>query len=122
MSSAPHERYIAITVKEERYISGTTKYPPLLSPLLVRRTSRGTRMIITGFTGPYTLNTKILAKTDYLFHICGAQAGFRTLRSSRVHYSCTLNYGTRCCIRIGRGTTSFSKARSKGCRDSIRIG
>ena len=36
MSSAPHERYIAITVKEERYVSGTTKYPPLLSPLLVR--------------------------------------------------------------------------------------
>src|SRR5262245_61931482 len=71
MSSAPHERYIAITVKEERYISGTTKYPPLLSPLLVRRTPPGTRMIITGFTGPYTLSSKILAKTDHLFHICG---------------------------------------------------
>ena len=28
MSSAPHERYIAITVKEEAYVSGTTKYPP----------------------------------------------------------------------------------------------
>src|SRR5438477_422808 len=38
MSSAPHERYLAITVKEERYVSGSTKYPPLLSPLLVRQT------------------------------------------------------------------------------------
>src|SRR5436309_2011466 len=54
MSSAPHERYITITVKEERYISAKTKYPPLLSPLLVRRTPRGTRMMITGFTGPHT--------------------------------------------------------------------
>jgi len=70
MSSAPHERYIAVTVKEERYVSGTTKYPPLLSPLLVRRTPRGTRLVITGFAGPYTLTDQILSKTDQLVHIC----------------------------------------------------
>src|SRR5687768_4023503 len=29
LASAPHEKYIAFTVKEERYVSGTTKYPPL---------------------------------------------------------------------------------------------
>src|SRR5215470_7687867 len=69
MSSAPHERYIAITVKEERYVSGKTKYPPLLSPLLVHRSPRGTRMSITGFTGPYTLNAKILSKTKNIVHI-----------------------------------------------------
>ena len=28
MVSAPHERYLAVTVKEERYASGQTKYPP----------------------------------------------------------------------------------------------
>jgi len=85
MSSAPHERYIAITVKEERYISGTTKYPPLLSPLLVRRTPRGTRMIITGFTGPYTLNSKILLKTSQLVHICagsGSVPNFAIIKSA----------------------------------------
>ena len=43
MSSAPHERYLAVTVKEERYVSGATKFPPLLSPLLVKRTLRGMR-------------------------------------------------------------------------------
>src|SRR5215475_5951039 len=59
MSSAPDERYLAITVKEERYVSGVSKYPPLLSPLLVKRIPRGTRMVITGFTGPYTLNARI---------------------------------------------------------------
>ena len=51
LSSAPHERLLAITVKEERYTSGLTKYPPLLSPLLVKRTTRGMRLVITGFTG-----------------------------------------------------------------------
>src|SRR5437016_10200222 len=85
MSSAPHERYIAITVKEERYISGKTKYPPLLSPLLVRRTPPGTRMMITGFTGPYTLNARILEKTNHLFHICagsGSVPNFSIIKSA----------------------------------------
>jgi len=35
------ERHLAITVKEERYVSGATKFPPLLSPL--QRSSDGTR-------------------------------------------------------------------------------
>src|SRR5215475_11445895 len=26
MTSAPHERYLAVTVKEERYVSGSTRY------------------------------------------------------------------------------------------------
>ena len=51
MCSAPHERYLAVTVKEERFVPRTTKYPPLLSPLLVKRTVRGMRLVVTGFTG-----------------------------------------------------------------------
>jgi ferredoxin-NADP reductase len=85
MSSAPHERYIAITVKEEAYVSGTTKYPPLLSPLLVHRTPRGTRLIITGFTGPYTLSSRVLAKTNHLVHICagsGSVPNFAIIKSA----------------------------------------
>ena len=70
MSSAPHERYIAFTVKEERYVSGVTKYPPLLSPLLVRRTPRGASVKITGFTGPYTLSKTVLSQADRIVHIC----------------------------------------------------
>jgi 3-ketosteroid 9alpha-monooxygenase subunit B len=85
MSSAPHERYIAFTVKEERYISGITKYPPLLSPLLVQRTPRGSRLMITGFTGPYTLTPKIVAKTEQLVHICagsGSVPNFSIIKSA----------------------------------------
>src|SRR5512138_3075636 len=55
LASAPHERYLAITVKEERYQRGVTRYPPLLSPLLVKRTARGMRLTVVGFTGPYVV-------------------------------------------------------------------
>ena len=70
MVSAPHERYLAVTVKEERYASGQTKYPPLLSPLLVKHMARGQRLAVTGFTGPYTLPEDIEARTDHLVHLC----------------------------------------------------
>ena len=70
LCSAPHERYLAITVKEERYVSGLTKYPPLLSPLLVWRTPRGTPMEVVGFAGPYTLPADIESRTQHLVHIC----------------------------------------------------
>lgn len=67
LSSEPGEKYLAITVKEERYIQGKTLFPPLLSPILAKRTSRGTPMVITGFTGPYTLKDPI---PETLIHIC----------------------------------------------------
>jgi 3-ketosteroid 9alpha-monooxygenase subunit B len=70
LCSAPHERQLAVTVKEELYVSGLTKYPPLLSPLLVWRTPPGTRMVVTGFGGPYTLPPDIESRTDHLVHIC----------------------------------------------------
>ncbi len=70
MCSAPHERYLAVTVKEERFVPNVTKYPPLLSPLLVKRTVRGMRLVVTGFTGPYTLPPDITSKTDHIVHIC----------------------------------------------------
>lgn len=69
LTSAPHEKYIAITVKEETYVSGITRFPPLLSPLLVRRLARGTRLQLTGFTGPYVLPEDVEQKTDHLVHV-----------------------------------------------------
>ncbi|HUL58675.1 MAG TPA: oxidoreductase [Anaeromyxobacteraceae bacterium] len=69
LASEPGERYLAITVKEERYVSGGTKYPPLLSPLLVHGIPRGTHMVITGFTGPYVLPPDPEQKTDHLVHL-----------------------------------------------------
>ena len=83
MSSAPHEKYLAITVKEERYERGATKYPPLLSPLLVKRTVRGHKLVVTGFTGPYTLPADAESRTDHLVHLVagsGAVPNFSILK------------------------------------------
>lgn len=70
LTSAPHEKHLAITVKKEQYISGQTKYPPLLSPLLVHRLAPGTCLVITGFTGPYVLPPDIEQRTDHIVHLC----------------------------------------------------
>jgi 3-ketosteroid 9alpha-monooxygenase subunit B len=79
MSSAPHERYLAVTVKEERFVPNVTKYPPLLSPLLVKRTVRGMRLVVTGFTGPYTLPADIASQTEHVVHICAGSGSVPNL-------------------------------------------
>jgi ferredoxin-NADP reductase len=70
LTSSPDEKYLAITVKEERYISSFTPFPPLLSPILARRTARGQRMVITGFTGPFTFNEEVRRDSENVLHIC----------------------------------------------------
>lgn len=70
LASAPHERYLAITIKEERYYSGETSYPPLLSPLLTYYIPVGTHMVISGFTGAYTMPDDIADRTDNIVHLC----------------------------------------------------
>jgi ferredoxin-NADP reductase len=79
MSSSPHERYLAVTVKEERFVPNVTKYPPLLSPLLVKRTVRGMRLVVTGFTGPYTMPPDITSKTDHIVHLCAGSGSVPNL-------------------------------------------
>lgn len=79
MVSAPHERYLAVTVKEERYTSGQTKYPPLLSPLLVKRTVRGMRLVVTGFTGPYTLPDDVESRAEHIVHLCAGSGSVPNL-------------------------------------------
>ena len=89
MSSAPHERHLAVTVKEERYVSNVTKFPPLLSPLLVKRTLRGMRLVVTGFTGPYTLAPDVDAQTDHIVHVCagsGSVPNFSILKFALAHH------------------------------------
>ena len=90
MCSAPHERYLAVTVKEERYVSGLTKFPPLLSPLLTKRTTRGMRLVVTGFTGPYTLPADIESKANHIVHVCagsGSVPNFSILKHALANHS-----------------------------------
>jgi ferredoxin-NADP reductase len=89
MCSAPHERYLAVTVKEERYLSGMTKFPPLLSPMLVKRTVKGMRLVVTGFTGPYTLPADVERETDHIVHVCagsGSVPNFSMLKFALEHH------------------------------------
>jgi len=89
MCSAPHERYLAVTVKEERYVSGLTKFPPLLSPLLTKRTTRGMRLVVTGFTGPYTLPADIESKANHIVHVCagsGSVPNFSILKHALANH------------------------------------
>ena len=75
-------------MKEERYVSGVTRYPPLLSPLLVKRTTRGMRLVITGFTGPYVLPDDVEQQTDHLVHVVagsGAVPNFAMVKWALVH-------------------------------------
>jgi ferredoxin-NADP reductase len=69
LASAPHEKNLAITIKEEGYVTGVTKYPPLLSPLLVHKTPVGTRIKAVGYTGPYVLPEDVENRTDHIVHL-----------------------------------------------------
>ena len=70
MASAPHEEHLAITIKEERYESGETLYPPLLSPLLTYYIHEGRRLVISGFTGAYTFPTDVCERAEHIVHVC----------------------------------------------------
>ena len=70
MASAPHEEHLAITIKEERYESGETPYPPLLSPLLTYYIQEGRRLVISGFTGAYTFPADVYERTEHILHVC----------------------------------------------------
>jgi 3-ketosteroid 9alpha-monooxygenase subunit B len=69
MASAPHEP-LAITIKEETWVPGQEKYPPLLSPFLVHEVQPGMAMTVAGFTGPYHLPVAIEKGTDHIVHLC----------------------------------------------------
>jgi len=69
LASAPHEPYVGITVKEEEYWSGETKYPPLLSPYLVHCVRTGDRFEIQGYGGPYTFPDDLEERASQIVHL-----------------------------------------------------
>ncbi len=70
-------------------MSGLTKFPPLLSPLLTKRTTRGMRLVVTGFTGPYTLPADIESKANHIVHVCagsGSVPNFSILKHALANH------------------------------------
>lgn len=85
LASAPHEPLVAITVKDEEFIPGLTRYPPLLSPLLVHGRLTGARLKVTGFLGPYVLPDDVEQRTEHLVHLVagsGAVPNFAILKDA----------------------------------------
>jgi len=69
LCSAPHEKRLAFTIKEEPFVPGETPYPPLLSPLLVHAASAGLVLTVTGFSGTYVLPDDVDARADTVLHL-----------------------------------------------------
>jgi 3-ketosteroid 9alpha-monooxygenase subunit B len=67
MSSAPDDRYVAITIKEEVY-DGQMAYPPLLSGYLVHQLRTGDHIEVLGFAGAYVLSDHVDA--EHILHLC----------------------------------------------------
>jgi 3-ketosteroid 9alpha-monooxygenase subunit B len=98
MSSAPHEPLVAITVKDEEFLPGLTKYPPLLAPYLIHGRLPGARIKVQGFMGPYTLPDDVQERTDHLVHIVagsGAVPNFAILKDA-LHRSLKLRHTFLC--------------------------
>ena len=85
MCSAPGERHVAITIKEEVYEAGRTEYPPLLSGFLVHHFRAGDPIVVRGFIGTYTFPDEVAARTDHLLHLVagsGSVPNFSILKDS----------------------------------------
>lgn len=85
MCSAPHERHVAITIKEEVYDAGGMKYPPLLSGFLVHQVRAGDRLTARGFVGTYVLPDDIESRAAHILHLCagsGSVPNFSMLKDS----------------------------------------
>jgi 3-ketosteroid 9alpha-monooxygenase subunit B len=84
MCSAPHEQYVAVTIKEEVF-GPDTKYPPLISGFLTYEVRAGDRMIVAGYTGAYALPDNIEARGDHILHLCagsGSVPNFSMIKDS----------------------------------------
>jgi ferredoxin-NADP reductase len=98
MSSAPHEPLVAITVKDEEFLPGLTKYPPLLAPYLIHGRLPGARIKVQGFMGPYALPDDVQERTDHIVHIVagsGAVPNFSILKDA-VHRGLKLRHTVLC--------------------------
>lgn len=93
MCSSPLEPRVAITVKEERYVPGVTRFPPLLSPYLVRRVAQGQPMTVVGFTGAYVLPRDVEARAAHLVHLVAGSGSVPNL--AILKYSLAVHFRLR---------------------------
>jgi len=90
MSSAPHDPWLGITIKEEVYEHGQTKYPPLISGFLVHQMRVGDHITVRGFAGAYILPDDVETRTAHVLHLCagsGSVPDLSMVRSSLLNHA-----------------------------------
>ena len=68
LASAPHEKYLTITVKAEEYWE-EDPYPPLLSPLLGSAVLLNREIVVQGYSGHYVIPEDIESQTGQVLHM-----------------------------------------------------
>jgi 3-ketosteroid 9alpha-monooxygenase subunit B len=69
LTSAPYEKYLAITIKPESYEPLPHAMPPLLSPLLASNALVGREIEILGYTGAYILPENLDPAINHVVHL-----------------------------------------------------
>lgn len=69
LTSAPHEQYLAITIKPELYEPYPGAFPPLLSPILASNFLVGREIEFSGYTGAYVMPEKMPSHIDHVVHL-----------------------------------------------------
>lgn len=69
LTSAPHEKYIAITIKPEIYEPEPHSFPPLLSPLLASDILVGREIEFTGYAGAYVIPHDLSPDINHIVHL-----------------------------------------------------
>lgn len=90
MSSAPHEPYLAVTIKEEVFEAGKTKYPPLISGYLVHQVRAGDSLTVRGFAGAYVFPQDVESRTGHILHLCagsGSVPNLSMIKDSLRHHT-----------------------------------
>ena len=83
MASAPHEEFVTITIKPERFNPSHDDYPPVLSPFLASGFMKGRKIKFLGYAGPYILPSNLEEQTSEVLHLVagsGAVPNFAILK------------------------------------------
>lgn len=69
LTSAPHEKYVSITIKPESYESYPGAFPPLLSPILASDILVGRELEFIGYAGGYVVPEDLDPTIDTIAHL-----------------------------------------------------
>lgn len=69
LTSAPHEKYVSITIKPEIYEPHPGSFPPLLSPILASDILVGREIEFLGFAGGYVMPHDLDPAIDLVVHL-----------------------------------------------------